>query len=74
MSPPSARTALINVHTESGVTNVAGQALVPVIVAAREKILDLDVYNSASASPVDDVDERDAEQAAGQKVAVPATA
>ncbi|MEU2156769.1 dicarboxylate/amino acid:cation symporter [Streptomyces sp. NPDC019396] len=35
-------------------TNVAGQALVPVIVAAREKILDLDAYNSASASPVDE--------------------
>nr|WP_240109652.1 dicarboxylate/amino acid:cation symporter [Streptomyces sp. MUM 203J] len=35
-------------------TNVAGQALVPVVVAAREKILDLDAYNSASASPVDD--------------------
>lgn len=34
-------------------TNVAGQALVPVIVAAREKILDHDAYNSASASPVD---------------------
>ncbi|MFD5427237.1 dicarboxylate/amino acid:cation symporter [Streptomyces sp. NPDC127084] len=35
-------------------TNVAGQALVPVIVAAREKILDQDAYNSASASPVDE--------------------
>ncbi|MEU3262553.1 dicarboxylate/amino acid:cation symporter [Streptomyces bacillaris] len=34
-------------------TNVAGQALVPVIVAAREKILDHDKYNSASASPID---------------------
>lgn len=32
---------------------MAGQALVPVIVAAREKILDHDAYNSASASPVD---------------------
>ncbi|MFD6414737.1 dicarboxylate/amino acid:cation symporter [Streptomyces sp. NPDC060194] len=35
-------------------TNVAGQALVPVIVSAREKILDLDAFNSASASPIDD--------------------
>ncbi|WP_329451660.1 dicarboxylate/amino acid:cation symporter [Streptomyces sp. NBC_01724] len=41
-------------------TNVAGQALVPVIVSAREKILDLDAYNSASSSPVDD-EVRDAE-------------
>ncbi|MCX4724670.1 dicarboxylate/amino acid:cation symporter [Streptomyces sp. NBC_01306] len=35
-------------------TNVAGQALIPVIVSAREKILDLDAFNSASASPVDE--------------------
>ncbi|WP_405795833.1 dicarboxylate/amino acid:cation symporter [Streptomyces sp. NBC_01506] len=35
-------------------TNVAGQALVPVIVASREKILDHDKYNSASASPIDE--------------------
>ncbi|MEU3187157.1 dicarboxylate/amino acid:cation symporter [Streptomyces sp. NPDC006923] len=42
-------------------TNVAGQALVPVVVAAREKILDHDAYNSASASPVDDVDSDRAE-------------
>ncbi|QGV79179.1 dicarboxylate/amino acid:cation symporter [Streptomyces ficellus] len=56
-------------------TNVAGQALVPVIVAAREKILDHDAYNAASSSPIDDEDEdaygvRDAER----KVTVPATA
>lgn len=36
-------------------TNVAGQALVPVLVASREKILDLAAYESASASPVDDL-------------------
>lgn len=42
-------------------TNVAGQALVPVVVAAREKILDLDAYNSASASPVDDPQEAERE-------------
>ncbi|MGW2179164.1 dicarboxylate/amino acid:cation symporter [Streptomyces sp. NPDC001732] len=34
-------------------TNVAGQALVPVIVSAREKILDREAYDSASSSPVD---------------------
>ncbi|WP_436992581.1 dicarboxylate/amino acid:cation symporter [Streptomyces sp. enrichment culture] len=44
-------------------TNVAGQALVPVIVAAREKILDLDAYNSASASPVDGYETREASPA-----------
>lgn len=42
-------------------TNVAGQALVPVLVSAREKILDHDAYNSASASPVDDAEVHDAE-------------
>ncbi|MER8046098.1 dicarboxylate/amino acid:cation symporter [Streptomyces sp. NPDC094032] len=36
-------------------TNVAGQALVPVLVSSREKILDLAAYNSASASPVDEL-------------------
>ena len=51
-------------------TNVAGQAVVPVIVAAREKILDHDKYNSATSSPIDDYDVREAEQ----PVAVPATA
>ncbi|MEU9602907.1 dicarboxylate/amino acid:cation symporter [Streptomyces sp. NPDC048057] len=35
-------------------TNVAGQALIPVIVAARENILDHDQYNSASGSPIDE--------------------
>ncbi|MGW6461364.1 dicarboxylate/amino acid:cation symporter [Streptomyces sp. NPDC055078] len=49
-------------------TNVAGQALVPVIVAAREKILDHDAYGSATSSPIDDL--RDAEP----KASVPATA
>ncbi|MEV0493833.1 dicarboxylate/amino acid:cation symporter [Streptomyces atratus] len=51
-------------------TNVAGQALIPVIVSAREKILDLDAYNSASSSPVDDVEVRDTEQ----QVSVPVAA
>ncbi|MFC7977894.1 dicarboxylate/amino acid:cation symporter [Streptomyces cinereoruber] len=35
-------------------TNVAGQALIPVIVAAREKILDHTAYENASSSPIDD--------------------
>ncbi|MFJ7419957.1 dicarboxylate/amino acid:cation symporter [Streptomyces uncialis] len=35
-------------------TNVAGQALVPVLVSAREKILDHDAYTTASASPLDE--------------------
>ncbi|PVE11619.1 sodium:proton antiporter [Streptomyces scopuliridis RB72] len=51
-------------------TNVAGQALVPVVVAAREKILDHDAYNSASASPVDDYDSAD--ETRGAKVPVAA--
>ncbi|MEV0442648.1 dicarboxylate/amino acid:cation symporter [Streptomyces spectabilis] len=35
-------------------TNVAGQALVPVLVAARENILDREAYEHASASPIDE--------------------
>ncbi|MEV1020272.1 dicarboxylate/amino acid:cation symporter [Streptomyces sp. NPDC050264] len=35
-------------------TNVAGQVLVPVIVSAREKILDTKAYENASSSPVDE--------------------
>ncbi len=35
-------------------TNVAGQSVVPVIVAAREGILDKTAYGKASASPVDE--------------------
>ncbi|MHC5703252.1 dicarboxylate/amino acid:cation symporter [Streptomyces tirandamycinicus] len=50
-------------------TNVAGQAVVPVIVAARERILDRDAYDSASASPVDEGGTPEPEQ----KEAVPAT-
>ncbi|MEU1277872.1 dicarboxylate/amino acid:cation symporter [Streptomyces sp. NPDC005805] len=59
-------------------TNVAGQALVPVIVAAREGILDRDAYDHASASPIDDLADAgaagDAEGGRGRdrEVAVPA--
>ncbi|MFH8882229.1 dicarboxylate/amino acid:cation symporter [Streptomyces californicus] len=59
-------------------TNVAGQALVPVIVSAREKILDHDAYDTASASPIDSFDhdaagdrDRDRDEA---RDAVPVTA
>lgn len=37
-------------------TNVAGQALVPVLVAAREKILDLDAFHSAKSFSIEDLD------------------
>ncbi|MFJ7158373.1 dicarboxylate/amino acid:cation symporter [Streptomyces sp. NPDC101118] len=51
-------------------TNVAGQALVPVVVAAREGILDKEAYARASASPVD----APAADGAESKAGVPATA
>ncbi|MDQ1009095.1 Na+/H+-dicarboxylate symporter [Streptomyces sp. V4I23] len=51
-------------------TNVAGQALVPVLVAARENILDRDAYNAATSSPIDEAEVRGAER----EVAVPAAA
>ncbi|CAM5504702.1 Dicarboxylate/amino acid:cation symporter OS=Streptomyces tendae OX=1932 GN=GUR47_18155 PE=4 SV=1 [Streptomyces tendae] len=35
-------------------TNVAGQALVPVIVSAREGLLDRKAYDEAHASPIDE--------------------
>lgn len=35
-------------------TNVAGQVVAPLIVAAREGILDRDMYNSATASPIEE--------------------
>ncbi|MDT0346676.1 dicarboxylate/amino acid:cation symporter [Streptomyces sp. DSM 44938] len=37
-------------------TNVAGQAVVPVIVASREKILDRGAYDSARGFDIDDLD------------------
>ncbi|MEU0989760.1 dicarboxylate/amino acid:cation symporter [Streptomyces sp. NPDC005953] len=51
-------------------TNVAGQALVPVIVASREKILDHDAYTSATSSPIDE----DESAASERKAAVPVPA
>ncbi|WP_247614961.1 dicarboxylate/amino acid:cation symporter [Streptomyces tagetis] len=46
-------------------TNVAGQVVAPVIVAARENILDRDKYNSVASAPLDEPEPR-------QAVAVPA--
>ncbi|MFD1832844.1 dicarboxylate/amino acid:cation symporter [Streptomyces desertarenae] len=37
-------------------TNVAGQAVVPVLVSAREKILDLDAFHSARSFDIDEAD------------------
>ncbi|MFH9266143.1 dicarboxylate/amino acid:cation symporter [Streptomyces sp. NPDC017546] len=54
-------------------TNVAGQALVPVIVSAREKILDHDAYNSASASPLEAFGQDEVREAE-RKVTLPAPA
>ncbi|MPV38734.1 dicarboxylate/amino acid:cation symporter [Georgenia subflava] len=54
--------------------NVAGQALVPVIVAKREGILDLEQYGSADAEDIfdDDEDETSAETVAADGTAEPA--
>lgn len=35
-------------------TNVAGQALVPTIVAKRNGLIDMDVYNGAKVSSIDE--------------------
>ncbi|GHJ30445.1 hypothetical protein TPA0910_48780 [Streptomyces hygroscopicus subsp. sporocinereus] len=43
---------------------MAGQSLIPVIVSAREKILDHDAYAHASASPLDDREEPEHQLAA----------
>ncbi|WP_328397831.1 dicarboxylate/amino acid:cation symporter [Streptomyces sp. NBC_00390] len=53
-------------------TNVAGQALVPVLVAAREEILDRDAYNAATSSPIDGADAYEAVADAKPAVAVAA--
>ncbi|WP_420118813.1 dicarboxylate/amino acid:cation symporter [Micromonospora sp.] len=45
-------------------TNVAGQAVVPTIVAAREGILDRDAYANAGRRDLTDADETDADEAA----------
>ncbi len=50
-------------------TNVAGQALIPVIVSARENILDRTKYDKASASPVDEAESVHAEPQPAASVA-----
>ncbi|WP_346776783.1 dicarboxylate/amino acid:cation symporter [Streptomyces sp. HNM0574] len=58
-------------------TNVAGQVVVPVIVSAREKVLDRDAFRGAKSFSVDDAFEdgsQDAAPHADQKPSVPAPA
>nr|WP_260462993.1 hypothetical protein [Streptomyces sp. TRM72054] len=43
-------------HTQNTATNVAGQALIPVIVSAREGLLDREAYDNAGSSPVEERD------------------
>ncbi|WP_420882487.1 dicarboxylate/amino acid:cation symporter [Streptomyces barkulensis] len=50
-------------------TNVAGQAAVPVVVAARERILDLDAFRRARSFDIDALDDTDGTDGTG---AVPA--
>ncbi|MFE2412977.1 hypothetical protein ACFXDE_32025 [Kitasatospora sp. NPDC059408] len=52
--------------------NVAGQALVPVIVAAREKALDLMAYNSPAGDLLDARDSAVVPAQAGAKAAAAA--
>ncbi|MVA76945.1 cation:dicarboxylase symporter family transporter [Auraticoccus sp. F435] len=52
-------------------TNVAGQALVPLIVAKRNGLLDEQVYNSANVSSIE-VDRDPSDSASQEKIAVPA--
>ncbi|MFD7540843.1 dicarboxylate/amino acid:cation symporter [Streptomyces sp. NPDC059819] len=54
-------------------TNVAGQALVPVIVSARENILNRDAFDSVHLSPVDgEYESRTTPEQAEDKTPVPA--
>ncbi|RKN05560.1 dicarboxylate/amino acid:cation symporter [Streptomyces radicis] len=50
-------------------TNVAGQAVVPVIVAARAKILDLEAYDSATSFEIDEAEAETAPQREEAKAA-----
>ncbi len=56
-------------------TNVAGQVVVPILVSAKERILDRDAYASATSISLDgDAEAPSAAQEAEQKVTVPAPA
>ncbi|WP_433887517.1 dicarboxylate/amino acid:cation symporter [Streptomyces sp. CA-111067] len=51
-------------------TNVAGQIVAPILVAAQEGILDREAFDSATASPIDDQDrEREQERQQEQELA-----
>ncbi|WP_432746335.1 dicarboxylate/amino acid:cation symporter [Streptomyces sp. JH002] len=54
--------------------NVAGQAAVPVIVAARENILDRDAYDNAKSFDINEVDREDSEASRSAKPSGPAVA
>lgn len=50
-------------------TNVTGQAVVPVLVSAREKILDTDAYTSARSFDIDRMEDEDmSEEPAGDRI------
>ncbi|MFU9038680.1 MULTISPECIES: hypothetical protein [Streptomyces] len=51
-------------------TNVAGQSVIPILVSAKEKILDREAYNSAKSISLTAAAAADAEE----KVSVPAAA
>ncbi|MDI3385866.1 dicarboxylate/amino acid:cation symporter [Streptomyces sp. B-S-A8] len=55
-------------------TNVAGQSVVPVLVAARENILDREAYNTASSSPIDEPDAEPDAALADERQAAPVPA
>ncbi|MFI1435786.1 hypothetical protein [Streptomyces lydicus] len=40
--------ALSDVHTQCAATNVAGQSVIPILVSAKEKILDREAYARAT--------------------------
>ncbi|GGO56284.1 hypothetical protein GCM10012287_49520 [Streptomyces daqingensis] len=61
--PLSRSTAPANIHSWRTATNVAGQAVVPVLVAAREKVLDREKFAGARSFDLDSFEaepERDA--------------
>ncbi|MDI3407577.1 dicarboxylate/amino acid:cation symporter [Streptomyces cavernicola] len=55
-------------------TNVAGQAVTPILVAARENILDREKYASASSSLTDEPLDEPADDSADERQAVPVPA
>ncbi|ARF56057.1 hypothetical protein [Streptomyces gilvosporeus] len=43
----------MNVHSQWAVTNVAGQSVIPILVSAREKILDREAFDGAKSISLD---------------------